>query len=65
MMPIKNGFSALPISMQWSTLEVFHDLKSRRYIAMGLDNEEGMYDSTAVLQRKSFTPSALKRNGRR
>jgi hypothetical protein len=49
----------------WSTLDVFHDLQSRRYIALGLDNEAKMYDFSAKLKQKSFTPSALRREGRR
>lgn len=49
----------------WSTLDVFHDLQSRRYIALGLDNEEKMYDFSAQLEQKNFTPSALRREGRR
>jgi hypothetical protein len=49
----------------WSTLDVFHDLQSRRYIALGLDNEAKMYDFSATLKQKSFTPSALRREGRR
>lgn len=49
----------------WSTLDVFHDLQSRRYIALGLDNEAKMYDFSAQLKQKSFTPSALRREGRR
>ncbi|TKB45868.1 DUF1329 domain-containing protein [Thalassotalea mangrovi] len=50
---------------QWSTLEVFHDLQSRRYIAMGLDNEHKMYDFQTPLSEKDFTASALRREGRR
>jgi hypothetical protein len=49
----------------WSTLDVFHDLQSRRYIALGLDNEADMYDFSADLEQKNFTPSALRREGRR
>ncbi|WP_394173227.1 DUF1329 domain-containing protein [Thalassotalea litorea] len=50
---------------QWSTLEVFHDVQSRRYIAMGLDNEHKMYDFQTPLREKDFTASALRREGRR
>ena len=49
----------------WSTLDVFHDLQSRRYIALGLDNEEKMYDFSKKLKARDFTPSALRREGRR
>ena len=49
----------------WSTLEVLHDLNSRRYLALGLDNEEKMYDFQTVLNDRDFTPQALRRAGRR
>lgn len=49
----------------WSTLDVFHDIQSRRYIALGLDNEERMYDFSKKLEERNFTPSALRREGRR
>jgi hypothetical protein len=47
----------------WTTLEVFHDLQSRRYLAMGLDNEGRMYDFEAKLSESNFTPDALRRAG--
>ncbi|MCL1037515.1 DUF1329 domain-containing protein [Shewanella submarina] len=47
----------------WSTLEVFHDLQSRRYLAIGLDNEGRMYDFDANLSSSEFTPAALRRSG--
>ncbi|MFT6976642.1 MAG: hypothetical protein ACJAZA_000342 [Shewanella psychromarinicola] len=47
----------------WSTLEVFHDLQSRRYLAMGLDNEGRMYNFDASLSEANFTPDALRRAG--
>ncbi|GLP98067.1 DUF1329 domain-containing protein [Paraferrimonas sedimenticola] len=49
----------------WTTLEVFHDLSSRRYLAMGLDNEDEMYDFNAELPDSGYTPQALRRSGRR
>ena len=49
----------------WSTLEVFHDLKSGRYLALGLDNEDKMYDFSAKLSKKDFTPAALRRAGKK
>jgi hypothetical protein len=47
----------------WTTLEVFHDLQSRRYLAMGLDNQGRMYDFEAKLSESNFTPDALRRAG--
>ncbi|MBO9491389.1 DUF1329 domain-containing protein [Endozoicomonas sp. G2_1] len=53
------------VPTQWLTLEVFHDLQSRRYIASGLDNQSSMYDFDAKVTEREFTPSALRREGRR
>ena len=49
----------------WATLDVYHDLQSRRYIAIGLDNETKMYDFSTKLNERDFTPAALRREGRR
>lgn len=49
----------------WSTLDVIHDLKAGRYIAIGLDNEDSMYDFTIERSESDFTPAALRRAGRR
>jgi hypothetical protein len=62
---VAHGINYYEVPTQWSTLEVFHDLQSRRYIAMGLDNEAKMYDFSAKLKDISFTSSALRREGRR
>lgn len=60
---IAHGLNYYEVPAQWSTLEVFHDLQSRRYIAMGLDNEGRMYNFDAKLTDSDFTPSALRRRG--
>jgi len=62
---IAHGLNYYEVPTQWSTLEVYHDLQSRRYIAMGLDNEAKMYDFSVRPKDKAFTPSALRREGRR
>lgn len=62
---VAHGINYYEVPTQWSTLEVFHDLQSRRYIAMGLDNEAKMYDFSADLKDVNFTSSALRREGRR
>ncbi|MGL1956218.1 MAG: DUF1329 domain-containing protein [Colwellia sp.] len=62
---VAHGLNYYEVPTQWSTLEVYHDFQSRRYIAMGLDNEAKMYDFSVPLKDKSFTPSALRREGRR
>jgi hypothetical protein len=51
------------VPTHWTTLEVIHDLQSRRYLAMGLDNEGRMYNFDASLNEASFTPAALRRTG--
>ena len=62
---VAHGLNYYEVPTQWSTLEVFHDLQSRRYIAMGLDNEANMYDFMTEQSDSDFTPSALRREGRR
>ncbi|WP_448212986.1 DUF1329 domain-containing protein [Colwellia sp. MEBiC06753] len=62
---VAHGLNYYEVPTQWSTLEVFHDLQARRYIAIGLDNEANMYDFSAELDDKEFTPAALRREGRR
>ena len=47
----------------WSTLEIHLDLQNGRYLALGLDNENKMYDFTAKLGISDFTPDSLRRDG--
>lgn len=47
----------------WSTLEVHTDLHSGRYLAIGLDNENPMYDFTIKRTPADFTPESLRRSG--
>lgn len=50
----------------WFAAEVLHDLLSGRYLATGLDNEEpGSYRFGAERASRHYTPSALRRAGRR
>jgi len=58
------GLNYYDVPTHWSTLEVYHDLVSRRYIAMGLDNQEKMYDFNSIQKERMYTPAALKRGGR-
>lgn len=62
---IAHGINYYEVPTHWSTLDVNHDLNSRRYLAVGLDNEETMYDFSVQLQDRDFTPQALRREGRR
>ncbi|XQW86663.1 DUF1329 domain-containing protein [Thalassotalea piscium] len=61
---VAHGLNYYEVPTQWSTLEVFHDLQSKRYIAMGLDNETKMYDFSAKLKDVNFTSRALQRDNR-
>lgn len=47
----------------WSTLEVHIDLQNGRYLAIGLDNENKMYDFTIKRTPADFTPDSLRREG--
>ena len=62
---ISHGINYYEVPTQWSTLDVYHDLNSRRYLALGLDNEEKMYEFDADLRDREFTPEAMRRAGRR
>lgn len=59
------GVNYYEVPTHWSTLDVYHDLNSRRYLAIGLDNEEKMYDFTVRPKEAEFTPQALRREGMR
>ena len=61
---IKNFYEP-PVT--WSAMDVFHDIKARRYHLQGLDNEEnGTIDySQEAPGERYFTPSELRRRGRR
>ena len=47
----------------WSTLEVHLDLQNGRYLAVGLDNENAMYDFSLKRTPADFTPESLRREG--
>jgi hypothetical protein len=49
----------------WSTLEVHLDLQNGRYLAVGLDNENPMYDFNLKVTPADFTPDSLRREGLR
>ncbi|QPG07061.1 DUF1329 domain-containing protein [Salinimonas marina] len=59
------GVNYYDVPTQWSTLDVYHDLNSRRYLAIGLDNEEDIYDFSVRPRDVEFTPQALRREGKR
>ena len=47
------------VPVPWYTLEVFYDLKVRRYLANGLDNRRDTYRFTDTYNPKRFSPLAL------
>jgi hypothetical protein len=47
------------VPVLWSTLEVFHDLRERRYLVNGLDNDRNAYRFSEGGDPREFTPSAL------
>ena len=47
----------------WSTLEVHTDLQAGRYLAIGLDNEEKMYDFSIERDPGDYSPDSLRRSG--
>ena len=49
----------------WSTLEVHIDLQNGRYLAIGLDNENEMYDFNLKRTPADYTPDSLRRDGLR
>jgi len=60
-----HGVNYYEVPTHWSTLDVYHDLNSRRYLAIGLDNEEKMYDFSQSFNDNEFTSNALRREGLR
>ncbi len=49
----------------WSTVEVHHDLRSGRYVAVGLDNKEPVNTFNVPLSESNYTPQALRKRGTR
>ncbi len=49
----------------WSTLEVHTHLDNGRYLAIGLDNDQPMYDFNLKRTPADYTPDSLRRDGTR
>ena len=62
---VSEGFSInyYDVPMFWTTLEVHTDLQAGRYLAIGLDNEYGMYSFDIERTLEDYTPAALRRAG--
>jgi hypothetical protein len=49
----------------WSTVESHHDLRSGRYVALGLDNKDPVNTFNVPLSEANYTPQALRKRGTR
>lgn len=49
----------------WTALETHNDLQAGRYITLGMDNESKPYEFDIKPDPATFTPAALRREGRR
>jgi hypothetical protein len=47
------------VPVQWSTLEVYYDLKEQRYLVSGLDNQRTPYRFSDQADPREFSPNAL------
>lgn len=47
------------VPVLWSTLEVYHDLESKRVLVNGLDNQQNPYDFQRTADPREFSPNAL------
>ena len=47
------------VPVHWSTLEVFNDLKARRYLVSGLDNKNAPPIFGETADPRGFSPNAL------
>ena len=47
----------------WSTLEVHTDLVAGRYLAIGIDNDQPMYDFSIQRNERDYSPNALRSSG--
>ena len=53
------------VPLTWTTALTIYDLQNGRYLAMGLDNEYDLPSFDVPLDRREFTPEALRALGRR
>ncbi len=60
-----HGINYYDVPVYWTTLEVHTDLQAGRYLAIGMDNENDMYEFGIERSPADYTPSSLRRSGRR
>ncbi|MGV6853330.1 MAG: DUF1329 domain-containing protein [bacterium] len=53
------------VPLLWTTLETHHDLQSGRYVTVGIDNQETVYDFSFKAEPTDYTPQALRKRGKR
>jgi hypothetical protein len=49
----------------WTTIETHHDLRSGRYVSVGLDNQDAVNTFNSPLSESNYTPQALRKRGKR
>ena len=54
-----HGLNYYDVPVQWSTLDVFYDLKVQRYLTPGLDISRNVYRFSEHADPKEFSPNAL------
>ena len=60
-----HGINYYEVPVYYSTVDVFYDLQSGRYTAIGFNNNEEMLEFNLGLSESDFTPDRLRRAGRR
>jgi hypothetical protein len=60
-----HGINYYEVPNYWTTVEVHYDLQSGRYLAIGLNNEVGMFDFGVQYDESDFSTGTLRRLGRR
>ena len=53
------------VPVLWQTGTAVYDVQNGRYVAKGLTNEYEAAEFDVPLERRKFTPQALRRRGRR
>jgi hypothetical protein len=54
-----HGLNYYEVPVQWSTLEVYYDLKEQRFLVSGMDNRRNPYRFTDSADPREFSPNAL------
>jgi len=60
-----HAISYYDVPLFWATLESHYDLPSGRYLVLGLDNQDPVNQFNVPLKASDFSPSALRKRGKR